>query len=331
MADTGSARAVIAAVVGNGSIAVLKLGAFSVSGSGAMLAEGIHSIADTMNQALLWLGIARSRRTADPKHPYGYGAERYFWALVSAMGIFVLGCGVTCYHGVHQLLHPSMPEVGWLTWAVLAISAIVEGGVLALALKDASARKGDKTWRQFLASSSDPTLLAVIFEDSVAVGGVFVAACGIGLSLWTGWSGFDGIASIIIGLLLGALALALALKNRELLIGRSAAPDVEETIRRIVHKDPAVSKVLALKTRVLAAGEVRVDLQVDFEADSIIDRLTPEIQKRYGTINSEEELMAFSRELGRRLLDELAIEVDRLEAAIREEVPSASLIDIEGD
>jgi zinc transporter 9 len=326
MADSGSARAVIAAVVGNGSIAVLKIGAFVVSGSGAMLAEGIHSIADTMNQALLWLGIARSRRRADPKHPYGYGAERYFWALVSAMGIFVLGCGVTVYHGIHQLMHPTMPEVGWLTWAVLAVSALVEGGVLALALKDANTRREGKSWRHFLASSSDPTLLAVIFEDTVAVGGVFVAAAGIGLSLQTGWSGFDGVASIIIGLLLGALALALALKNKELLIGRSAAPEIEEKIRKIVHQDKAVSKVLALKTRVLAAGEVR-----DFESDSIIDRLTPEIQKRYGTIDSEEELMAFSRELGRRLIDELAIEVDRLEAAIREEVPSASLIDIEGD
>jgi zinc transporter 9 len=224
-----------------------------------------------------------------------------------------------------------MPEVGMLTWAVLAISAVVEGAVLAIALKDANTRREGKTWRQFLASSSDPTLLAVIFEDAVAVAGVFVAASGIWLSQNTGWPGFDGVASIIIGLMLGALALALALKNKELLIGRSAAPEVEDTIRRIVHQDKAVSKVLALKTRVLAAGEVRVDLQVDFESDSIIDRLTPEIQKRYGTIDSEEELMAFSRELGRRLIDELALEVDRLEAAIRKEVPSASLIDIEGD
>jgi len=325
----GSAKSVIAAVIGNGTVAVLKLFAFAVSGSGAMLAEGIHSVADTANQALLYLGIRRSQRPATEQHPYGFGAERYFWSLVSAMGIFVLGCGVTVYHGVEQLLHPTLPVVGWLTWAVLVISAILQGGVFAIAVRQANAQKGDQGLISYLKGSSDPTLIAVLLEDTIAVAGIGIAAAGIGLAMWTGIPHFDGAASILIGLLLGVLALLLAIKNKSLLIGRSATPEVEAQIRKLVIRDPSVAKIVALRTRVLAAGEHRVDLQVDFDPEAIIDRL---IAPYLDNIPVEApEMEKVLRDFGRRLIDDLALEVDRLEDKIRQEIPSVTLIDIEGD
>lgn len=327
----GTGSSVIAAIVGNAVVAALKIFAFVVSGSGAMLAEGVHSVADTANQALLWIGIRRSERPADDDHPYGYGAERYVWALISAMGIFFLGCGVTLYHGVSQLFHPEVPDVGWLTWAVLAFAVVVEGAVLMMAIREANRTRGEKGWREFIRTSTDPTLIAVLFEDSVAVIGVFVAAAGIGLSRWTGLGIFDGIASIIIGLLLGGLALVLAAKNSKLLVGQRADPDVEKRIRQLMEEHPAIGKVVALRTRVMAAGAHRVDLQVDFDAGTLVERMHEEIVAEVGKLNSEEAILAFSHRLGDRIVDDLADEVDRIEALIKQEVPTASLIDVEGD
>jgi zinc transporter 9 len=324
-------KAVVAAVLGNLSIAVLKLVAFVFSGSGAMLAEGIHSIADTLNQALLYLGIRLSRRPADDSHPYGYGAERYFWALVSAMGIFVLGCGVTVYHGIHQLQHPELPDVGILTWSVLAISVVVEGGVLLLAIREANKSRGGRSWREFLRTSSDPTLIAVLFEDSIAVLGVLIAAAGIGLSRITGIAYFDGIASILIGLLLGGLALLLAAKNKSLLIGQAADPRVEERIRMVVRAHPSVKKLISLRTRVLAAGEHQVDMQVDFEPNAIIDEMAGEIEEAWQGMKDHSDFDRFLRTFSDHLLDQLAQQVDNLEDRIRAEVPSVKLIDVEGD
>ncbi|MCP4499210.1 MAG: cation diffusion facilitator family transporter [Deltaproteobacteria bacterium] len=331
MSAKGGTQTVVMAVVVNFVIAILKFLAFSVSGSGAMLAEGIHSVADTANQALLFLGIKKSERPADDTHPFGYGAERYFWALVSAMGIFVLGCGVTVYHGVHQLMHPVLPTVGALTWGVLGVSALLEGSVFLMALREANSQREGKSWIAFLKSSSDPTLIAVLLEDSIAVIGIGIASLGILLSSATGIPQFDGAASILIGLLLGALALLLAVKNKNLLVGISAPKDVEDTIQKLVSGHPSVEKLLSMRTRVLGSGNVQLDLQVDFSPDAIVDRMQEDIHKAYENIENKEEFEAFCRSFGRDLVDELALEVDRLEQAIRKEVPQAQIIDVEGD
>ncbi len=331
MENQESPKAVIAAVFGNLVISILKLAAFAVSGSGAMLAEGIHSIADTMNQALLWLGIRRSNRPPDRSHPYGYGAERYFWALISALGIFVLGCGVTCYHGITQLLNPTMPTVTWIVWAVLGIAGVLEGGVFLIALSQANKVRQGKPWRVFFRTSTDPTLIAVLLEDAVAVLGVTVAAMGIGLSHLSGVPIFDGIASIIIGLLLGGLALTLAIKNKSLLVGQAAAGEIEDRVREIVSSNPAIDRIIALRTRILAAGKHRVDLQVDFDPQILVDRMVADIHASFSGLKTSEDLEKYMREFAARLVDDLAKEVDRLEAEIRNEIPSAQLIDIEGD
>jgi solute carrier family 30 (zinc transporter), member 9 len=331
MENQESPKAVIAAVFVNLAISILKLAAFAVSGSGAMLAEGIHSIADTMNQALLWLGINRSKRPPDRSHPYGYGAERYFWALISALGIFVLGCGLTCYHGVTQLLNPTMPIVNWIVWVVLGIAGVLEGFVFLIAFSQANKQRKGTPWSVFLKTSTDPTLIAVLFEDAVAVLGVLVAAIGIGLSHITGMPIFDGIASILIGLLLGALALTLAIKNKNLLVGQAAAGSVEDQIRQIVSSNPAIDRIIGLRTRILAAGQHRVDLQVDFDPQILVDRMVTEIHDSYASLKTSKDLEMYMRKFADRIVDDLAAEVDRLEEEIRREIPSAQLIDIEGD
>ena len=331
MAQGNTHRSVILAIVGNGVISALKLAVFFVSGSGTMLAEGIHSVADTMNQALLFLGLRLASRPPDEDHPFGYGAEQYFWALVSAMGIFVLGCGVTVYHGVHGLMHPALPTTDWMTWLVLGLSGSIEGSVFVFALLEVRRRKGAQGWLAFVKQSSDPTLLAVLFEDAIAVTGNVIAAIALGLCEVTGLPIFDAVGSIVIGLMLGALAIVLAMKNKSLLIGRAASPAVEERIRRLVIRDPAVARIISMRTRVIAAGVHSIDLQVDFDADAIIDRLWREVAPDLIAAGDEGDAEKVARVFGRRLIDELAVEVDRLEAAIQREVPSAKLIDIEGD
>jgi zinc transporter 9 len=327
----GSKRAVVAAVFGNGFLTLLKFAAFLFSGSAAMLSEAIHSFADTSNQALLWLGIRLSQRPADRKHPFGYGAERFFWSLVSAMGIFFLGCGVTVYHGVELLIHPRHVQVGILTWIVLALALIIEGAVLVLAYRQANQRRGNRSWPEFIRTARDPALLAVLMEDSVAVFGVFIASAGIALTHIFHDVFFDALASIVIGLLLGAMAVVLAMRNRALLLGQSARPELEARIRSVVMRDPLVGDLLRLRTRVVDVDEHLIDMQVDFNPDVIVDRLRPEILRAAETVRTPEEFETFARTFARRVVDELASEVDRLEKAIREEVPSARMIDVEGD
>jgi zinc transporter 9 len=328
---SGSRRAVIAAVLGNGALALLKLLAFIVSGSGAMLSEAIHSFADTINQALLWLGIRLSKRPADREHPYGYGAERFFWSLVSAMGIFFLGAGITLYHGIHTLLEPGHIEITPLTWIVLALALLIEGAVLILAIRAADQRRAGRSWPEFLRTARDPALLAVLLEDAIAVTGVFIASAGILLAHIFHNPLFDAAASILIGLLLALMAVILAMRNRTLLLGQAASAELERKIRAIVMHDPVVGRILHLRTRILDVDAHLVDLQVDFEPDTIVERLTPEIRAAAEGIRSPEDLEQFARSFARRLVDELAVEVDRLEEKVRESVPTAQIIDIEGD
>ena len=321
----------MAAVLGNGCLVLLKLLAFTVSGSGAMLSEAIHSLADTINQALLWLGIRLSERPADREHPYGYGAERFFWSLVSAMGIFFLGAGVTLYHGVHTLLHPRHIEITPLTWIVLALALLIEGSVLILAIRAANQRRAGRNWREFLRTARDPALLAVLLEDGIAVIGVFVAAAGILLAHIFGNPLFDAAASILIGLLLAFMAVILAMRNRSLLLGQAASPELERKIRTIVIHDPVVGRIVRLRTRILDVDAHLINLEVDFDPGTIVERLKPEIRAAAKGIRSADDLEAFAHTFAGRLIDELALAVDRLEEKVRESVPTARIIDIEGE
>jgi solute carrier family 30 (zinc transporter), member 9 len=326
-----SARTVVLGLLGNVVITAAKLVAFAFSGSGAMFAEGLHSAADSINTMFLWIGVKLSRRPADPGHPYGYGAERYFWSFASAMGVFFLGGGATIYHGVQELSQPEPIRIGALTWAALGAGALLDGGVFIVSIRQAAQRRAERSWLDYVRQSTDSSLLAVLFENGVAMLGLLVAAFGIGLTVMRDTAVYDAVASIVIGVLMAGSALVLAQRNRLLLLGEAVRPDIERRIRQIVLSDPAVGRLLSIRTRVLAADEYRVDLQVDLSPDVVVDRLRPEIRLAAERIHGADGLEAFARTFARRVVDELAGEVDRLEKRIREEVPGARVIDVEAD
>ena len=217
---SSSTSAVVTALIGNSIVAVLKFGAFFVTGSGAMLSEAFHTLADVFNQGLLYLGIRRSERPADAIFAYGYGGERYFFALLSAVGIFILGCGVTIYHGIHSLLHP--PELQFSIWVfvVLGISFAIDGWVFLKALRIVREQMGERDLSSFLKSNTDPTAVAVLLEDLAACIGVLIALFAIGLSQWTENPVWDSIGSIVIGVMMGMIAVWLGYQNRLLVLGR---------------------------------------------------------------------------------------------------------------
>lgn len=326
-----SARLVALGVLGNVVITAVKLAAFALSGSGAMLAEGLHSAADSINAAFVWVGVRLSRRAADARRQYGYGAERYFWAFVSAMGVFLLGGGATIYHGIRELSQPGPIHIGAFTWVAIGAGGLVDGGVFIVSMRQAARRRSKRSWLEYVRQSTNSSLLAVLFENGVAMLGLLVAAIGITLTVVLGTAVYDAAASIVIGVLMSASALVLAQRNRLLLLGEAVRPEIEGRIRRIVLSDPVVGRLLSVRTRVLAADQYRVDLQVDLNPDVVVDRLRPEIRSAAEQIHGVDDLEVFARSFARRVVDELAGEVDRLEKRIREEVPGARVIDIEAD
>ncbi len=323
-----SSKAVIAAVFGNGFLACIKFAAFLLSGSGAMLSEAIHSVADTGNQSLLYLGIRRSDRTPDRMFHYGYGAERFFYALMSAVGIFVLGCGVTIYHGVHTFLHPPELHVSWITWVVLALAFAVDGAVFLLAVRAVNRERGNVGFLEFIRTSSDPTVLAVLFEDFIASMGVLVAAGGIALSWWTGDTRFDAASSIIIGLMLGGVAMWLGWRNRQLILGPAIPADVEARARELITAQPSVSSIQDVKTRVLAADRFRLKAEVDYDGRYLGGLHAEWLRAR---LADGAEVAEVSAEFGERVLNTLSEEVDRIESVLFAEIPRLKHLDFEID
>ena len=267
MAGHGSEATVIRALVGNGTVAVLKLIAWGYSGSGAMLSEAIHTLADVGNQALLLLGIRHARRAPDSHHPWGYGQAAFFWALVSALGIFFLGAGVTIYHGVESLYHP--PEhlaIGWLTWVVLALAFVIDGWVLLGALRQlVNDRPEGMAWGVYLGKIKDPMLLAVLLEDFAACVGVLLAVVGILASWYTGDPTYDALASITIGLLLAAVAIFLVRLNQRFLIGQAVDPEIATGIHELLVQMPSIESVHSVQSRWIGPATFAYKAEVDFD------------------------------------------------------------------
>jgi zinc transporter 9 len=328
----GSSKgAVVGALIGNGILTFVKLGAFVVSGSGSMFSEAVHSFADTINQALLFVGIRRSERPADALFHYGYGADRYLYSLLSAVGIFVLGCGVTVYHGIHDLIHP--PEVGtsWVPLVVLGVSLVVEGIVLAFAARVVWAKKGEQSLWEYLRNTTDPTVAAVLLEDAVACIGVLVALVGIGLAQVTGDPTFDAIAAIMIGLLLGAVAVLLGIRNRALLLGPAIPPALQAEVEAFLRSQPTVQRLRRARSKIVGAYRFRFQAELDFNGRALGSRMVALVHERYGVLDKLEERERFAADFGEHLLDELGHEVDRIEAALTERFPTLVYVDLEAD
>jgi len=317
---------VLAALAGNTFVTLIKVVAFLASGSGAMLSEAIHSGADTANQALLYFGLRRGSRRADEDFHYGYGGERFIFGLLSAAGIFFVGCGVTVYHGIETLRHPVVPEVGLLTVAVLAIAFVIEGTVLLVAVRSMDPHRGAMSRLRFLRERADPATVAIILEDGVAVAGVLVAGAGIAAAKLTGIPYFDGVASILIGLSLGLVAIYLVLENRKLLLGGAVPEEVEAKFIEILRAWPSVMAVRDVKTRQLTPEAYTLKAELVFRAEHFGAILKTK-HAEDGHVPSAEDFVDYAD----TTISALSKDVDELEAAVRAAIPFARHIDIEVD
>lgn len=326
-----SKRAVLGALLGNGTLTLVKVGAFALSGSGAMFSEAIHSLADTVNQALLFVGIRNSERPADALFPYGYGAERYLYSLLSAVGIFVLGCGVTVYHGIHDLMDPPSLTISWVPMAVLGLSFVVEGSVLLSAARVVWSSKGEQSLWAYLRSTTDPTAAAVLLEDSVACAGVLVAFTGIGLAQLTGNPMFDALGAIVIGLMLGAVAVWLGIRNRSLLLGPAIPRPLQAEIEEFLRDLPEVQRVRRVRSRVVGADRFRFQAELDFDGRVLGTRMAHLLHARYAELGDEQARERFAADFGELIVDELGREVDRIEAKLGERFPKLEYVDLEAD
>jgi cation diffusion facilitator family transporter len=279
--------AVLGALFANAVIAVLKLAAALITGSSGMMAEALHSIADTTNQVFLLLGLRFFKRPASRKHPFGYGKERFFWSFIAAIFIFGVGSTYAIYEGVVKLNHPHAPEnLKWAYW-VLGISFLLEGASIALAIYQEmkEARHDGLTFFAYLRESKDPTAKTVIFEDSAALLGIAIAAVGLVLTEHHSGPGdgayWDGLASILIGVVLAIVAFILARTSRGLLLGEAASPKSRQAIRRAIESHPNVVKVIELLTMHLAPRQILINAHVNLRDDLVtsdIERTNEEIE-----------------------------------------------------
>ncbi len=291
MASSASTKVVLAALVGNSLIAVLKFAAAGVTGSSAMFSEAVHSVVDSFNQVLLLYGMWRAKRPADARHPFGYAREVYFWAFVVAILIFSVGAGVSFYEGVQKLLHPHPITDPIVNYLVLALAMVFEGGSWWIALREFRATKGRRSYLQQFRHSKDPTIFVVLFEDSAALVGLAVAFIGIALAEALGVAWLDGAASILIGAVLAVTAAFLAYESKGLLIGEGASRAVTAGVRKIVKAEPGIARMNEMLTMHLGPTDVLLNLSVDFrdgissqKVESAISRLESEIKSAHPEI-----------------------------------------------
>jgi cation diffusion facilitator family transporter len=262
----GSRKAVIAACAAHAGIGVAKLVGFFFTGASSMLAEAVHSAADTGNQALLLLGGTRAQKAATAEHPFGYGRERYFWAFIVALVIFMLGAVFAIVEGIEKIRHPHELKSPLIAVGILGVSLFLEGASFMTAIKEGKKLKGEHGWWQFIRRSKDAELPVVLLEDLGALIGLVVALVSVGLAHFTGDPRFDGVGSLVIGLLLGAIAVILAFEMQSLLIGESARPEEVEDIERTLASAEHVERVVHIRTMHLAPEELLVAAKIQLSA-----------------------------------------------------------------
>jgi cation diffusion facilitator family transporter len=292
-------KAVVAALGANLGIAIAKGVGFVITGSASMLAESIHSVADSGNQGLLLLGGKRARKAADAEHPFGYGRERYFWAFVVAMVLFSLGGAFAIAEGVEKIRHPHEVESVWVAIGILAFACALEGYSFRTAVREAADLRGGASWWRFIRRSKNPELPIVLLEDLGALIGLVIALGAVVTTSVTDDAIYDGYGTLSIGVLLTLIAVVLAVEMKSLLIGESADRRVLETIRSAVELEPAVERLIHLRTQHLGPDELLVGAKVSF-----LDDLT---------------------------VPEVAEAVNRIEANVRRAVPEAGIMYIEPD
>jgi cation diffusion facilitator family transporter len=295
----GSRKAIIAALVANSGIAVAKFVGFLLTGSASLLAEAVHSVADTSNQGLLLFGGSRARRKATPEHPFGYGRERYFWAFVVALVLFSMGGLFAIYEGVEKLRHPHAPESFGIAVAILLVAIALETFSLGTAVREANRVRGKQSWWSFIHRSKNPELPVVLLEDVGAEVGLFLALGGVVVAHVTDEPRWDAAGSLSIGILLVVIAILLATEMKSLLIGESAAPTDEQAIRTAVEASPQERRLIHMRTQHLGPDELLVAAKIEFDGS-----------------------LSFA---------ELAAAVDDTETRLRQAVPAARVVYLEPD
>jgi cation diffusion facilitator family transporter len=283
--------AVYGAIAANVAIAVTKFVVAGMTGSSAMLSEGIHSAVDTFNGVLLLVGLKLSQRPATPEHPFGHGKELYFWGLIVAVLVFGLGGGLSFYEGVQQVRHPQPMQDPMWNYVVLGIAAVFEGSSFVIALRQFLKQAGNTPFWEALHRSKDPTTYTVLAEDSAALIGLVVAALGIALSQRFDKPVLDGTASLIIGLLLAGVAVALIWESRSLLIGEGIRPETARAIRSIALAQPKVRDVGRVLSMYIGPDDVLVTMDLDFDdgtaaadAGAAIAAVERQVRERYPMI-----------------------------------------------
>jgi cation diffusion facilitator family transporter len=299
MSASGGSKAIVAALLANLGIAVTKFIAFAFSGSSSMLAEGVHSLADTGNQGLLLLGGRKSRKAANAEHPFGFGRERYVYAFVVSIILFSIGGVFSIYEGVEKLQNPHELENVWLPLVVLGIAMLLEGFSFRTAIRESNHVRGKQSWIEFVRRAKAPELPVVLLEDFAALIGLALAAVGVGLSAITGNAVFDAAGTLAIGILLVLVAIVLGIETKSLLVGEGATLADVTAITAAINAQPQVEALIHIKTLYLGPDELLVAAKV-----------------------------AFGRT---RTLSDVAADINQLEADIRAAVPIARVIYIEPD
>ena len=299
MSTAGSKRAVLVALLANLGIAVAKFVGFAFTRSSSMLAEGVHSVADTGNQMLLLLGDRRSQHAPTEAHPFGFGRERYFWGFVVSIVLFTLGSAFALVEGVDKIAHPhALESTGWAL-GILAVAAVLEGSSFRTARRESNELRGDAGWWDFIHGAKAPELPVLLLEDSGALVGLLIAFVCLLAATVTGDSRWDGGGSVLIGLLLGAIAVVLATEMKSLLIGESASRADRDAIHDAITSSPRVRHLIHLRTEHLGPDDLLVGAKIDFDPS-----------------------LSFA---------ELAATIDAVEVEIRAVVPAARLIYLEPD
>lgn len=285
-ADHGSMRAIAAAFLANIGIAVAKFFGFFITGSSALLAESIHSLADASNQGLLFLGGRRASRPPTALHPFGYGRARYFWSFVVALVLFSLGGLFSIYEGYQKLKHPHDISSPIVAFGILGVAIVFECFALWSAVHHAQAERRGRGWIEFIRTSRSPELPVLLLEDTAALLGLIFAATGIALALVTGDPVFDAAGTLAIGVLLVAVAIVLAIEMKSLLMGEAASPDVVERIENEIQRSGDVRRVIHLITQHLGPEEVLVAAKVEFDSALSMEELARAINACEGRVRS---------------------------------------------
>ncbi|MEV6591505.1 cation diffusion facilitator family transporter [Streptomyces acidicola] len=299
MSASGGTKAIVAALGANLAIAVSKFVAFAFSGSSSMLAEGVHSLADSGNQALLLVGGKKAQREATPQHPFGYGRERYIYAFLVSIILFSVGGMFALYEGYQKILHPHELDNWYWPVGVLVFAIIAESLSFRTAIKESNALRGNKSWKDFIRHAKAPELPVVLLEDLGALVGLVLALGGVGLALLTGDGVWDGIGTLLIGILLILIAVVLALETKSLLLGEAAGAEEVAKIEKALVDGDTVTGIIHMRTLHLGPEELLVAAKVAVQHDDTAA--------------------------------EVATAINAAEARVRESVPIARVIYLEPD